>query len=111
MERETKKIKIAEHEIVLKTYLTVRENREVRDIILKNVKFGVDEGEPKIDNIPYEVVSQIENKNIETTIISIDGKNENILETVLDFKADEFAELMKEINAITGGLSEKKNEI
>jgi len=111
MERETKKINIAGHEIVLKTYLTVRENREVRDVLLKGIKFGLDEGEAKIDSIPPEVISQIENKNIEMAIVSIDGKTENILETILDFKADEFAELMKEITAITGGITEKKNGI
>ena len=111
MDRETKTIKVAGHEIVLKTYLTVRENREVRDVLLKNIKFGIDEGEAKIDSIPPEVISQIENKNIEMVVVSVDGKNENILETILEFRADEFAELMKEITAITGGINEKKNGI
>lgn len=108
MERETKEIKVGEHKVVLKTYLTVRENREIRDILLKNVKLGVEEGEAKIDTIPPEIISQIEDKTIEMVIFSFDGDKEKVLEKVLDLRGNEFADLMAEVNKVSGGSVEKK---
>lgn len=108
MERETKEIKVGEHKVVLKTYLTVRENREIRDILLKNVKLGVDDGEAKIDTIPPEIISQIEDKTIEMVIFSFDDDKEKILDKVLELRSGEFTELMTEVNKVSGGLTEKK---
>ena len=108
MNRETKKVKIGEHEIELKTYLTVRESREIKDILLKNVKFEISGNEPKINDILPDIFNEMENKTISVIVVSIDSSTENILEKVLDFKNEEYEQLQKEMNIVTG---EKELEI
>ena len=98
MNRETKNIEtpIDKHKIVLKSWISGREKRELRDILLTGMKMGKD-GNVITDP---QTTSKTEDKAIELLIVSIDGDDKDILNKVLDMKSADFDFLMKEIDNI-----------
>lgn len=109
MERETKKITIGKLEIELKTYLTFGESREISDIYLQNASVGVDmDGKTKISDIKASISTEVQNKAIEIIVVSIDGKKENILDSILNLPDNDGKELMNEIDKIQNPLTEQK---
>lgn len=119
MDRENKKIKAGEHEVVIKTYLTAREMREIKDVLITSVELeaeqvqGGDQEEIKksvAKKVDLGVYKRMEDKAIQLVIISVDGKTDKILETVLDFKSDDFDALMKEVGLVAGDLLQKKTK-
>jgi hypothetical protein len=111
MDRENKVIKTANHNVVIKTYLTAGERRAIRGVVLSKLKIDFDEDTPNIKDFTPEVVDLSENKTIETVIISIDDKTEDIVTRFLDFKVEEYDEVMKEVSKVAGGTDDslKKN--
>jgi|SRR6185436_6649513 len=109
MERETKQIKAGEHTIVLKTYLNVKEDRAIRNVMMKYVKVDMNESIPKIDAFPAEVVDEIENQQVSQVVVSVDGKAENVLDALLELRAEEFKIVLDEVKQITN-LEEKKTK-
>jgi len=103
MERETKVIKTENHQVEIKTYLTAGERREIRNVYLKGLKLNIEGVVPKISEFPPELITEAENKVIETVIVSIDGSKENILQRFLEFKIPEYEQVMAEIDKVSGG--------
>lgn len=106
MDRETTTIKtpVDKHEIVLKSWITGREKRELRKPFLKEIKISLKKGEKDAEAESFnsfEAMNEAENKAIEIMIVSINGKKENILNTVLDMKEKDYSFIIKEINKIT----------
>jgi len=101
MDRPTKKIKIGEHEVEVKEYITAGEKRRLRDVLLKGAELDFSGGEPKIINFSSNAISEFEDVLIETLVVSVDGSKEKIKERVLEFKAEEFDELMKHLDEIS----------
>ena len=103
MDRETKEIKSGNHTVIVKTYLTAGERRVLRNVLLANLKFDLQEEKPDIKDFSPELLEQIENKTIEQVIVSFDGSSENILQRMLELKEKEFDDIMIEINKIAQG--------
>lgn len=102
--RETKKIitPIGKKEVILKAWVTGREKRLLRKPFLKAMKLQVQEGSPKIDDIDTsDLMDEAENLAIETLIISIGGKTDNLVETILDMKDKDYDFVINELNKIT----------
>ena len=109
-ENNTKIIKTpAGHEVVLKTEMTAREYRELKNMWIKDVVItGSDPDSPKISGIRGSVVQEVENRALQIMIISIDGKSENCLEALLDFPVEDFDMVFDEVNKLTEHLAQKK---
>lgn len=74
--------------VVLKTYITPREQRPLRDIYLKN----------KADE---STIDRIENMLIETLVVSYDGVSQGIVDMLLDSPKAEMAFVLKECQEIS----------
>ena len=84
--------------VVLKAWITGREKRALRQPYFQNIKIG---GAGVSDQIGGEIVDQIEDLTIQTLIISIDGKTDGILDTVLEMKEKDYQSVIDKINEIT----------
>ncbi|KKM78980.1 hypothetical protein LCGC14_1354470 [marine sediment metagenome] len=92
-------------EIVLKAYITARELRELKALYLAVAKFDPKSGE--VFDIDPKKAEEIENKTIAMVVVSIDGKEDRILETILDMPIVDYNEIMEKMNDATG-LDKKK---
>lgn len=107
--RETKKIKVGENEIEIKTYLTGGEARQIQNVFLEGMKIGISDGKADIDNIDAKLANSAQDKAIEMVVVSINGKTE-VLEEVLNLPKNEFDKLIVEIDRVQSGLEEKKTK-
>lgn len=96
--RETKKLKVGEHELELKTYLTERENRELVKIL--SGSFKVAEGKVEAQQADTDTILAYQDKLVETWVISVDGKTEGFAEGLLDWKKEDYKKVIDEITAI-----------
>ena len=101
--RETKTVKIKEHEAVIKTYLTAGERRVLRNALLTEMKLDILGDTPNIKEISPEIIEKSENKTIEQVVVSFDSSSENIVERMLAIKSEEFDEIMTEVNKVAQG--------
>lgn len=85
MERETRTIQAPSgKEVVMKTYLTPRELREIKKIFVNLVQQAHRPGESvKLVGVG-DAQEQAENKLIELSVASYDGSAENVLNRLLD---------------------------
>ncbi|MFA5080303.1 MAG: hypothetical protein WC472_01620 [Candidatus Paceibacterota bacterium] len=97
MERETKTIKTPSgKDLILKSFITVRERNELRNVIYKDLK--INGGEQSLN---ASSIIQYEQQAIRSVIVSYDGKQE-FLEELMDGKTDEYDFIVSEVNKITG---------
>lgn len=111
MERETREISTKSgHKAVLKTYVTGGEFREISDVYLNamEMKVGAD-GAPDM-RINAGVIKKMQDKAIETIVVSFDGIAENVLGRILDLPKNEFDEIAEAVDETKDGLIDKKKE-
>lgn len=112
MDRETKTIEtpIGKQKVEIKTWLTGREKRAITSLFLGNASIG-DQGKGNI-NLSADIVNQAQDESFKSVIVSIDGKKENIVNSILDMRGEDYDFVVAEINKITSGAGEedvKKN--
>mgnify|MGYP001586751547 CR=1 FL=1 len=103
MERETRTLTTpAAKQLVLKTYLTARERRTIRQVYLNKSRTTITpEGEPKTEVTDSSVLDDYENAQIVQSVVSYDGTSENLLDRLLDAHPDEMIFVLKEISPLT----------
>jgi hypothetical protein len=101
MERETKQITTTGgHVVVFKSYLSGRENSEIKTELFKGVVTSGDKNEkPKI---PLSNIIPYERKQIEALIVSFDGVTENALEAFENLQSTEYDAAVLEIKKEAG---------
>jgi len=102
MERETKVIvtPVGKKEVVLKAYIIGREKRALTNVFLSgDLSFSV-EGK-NVQGLKGNLIEKAENLALETVVVSIDGKADKVLDTILDMHADDYAFIVASVNAIT----------
>lgn len=98
MERETTELKIAGHTLVVKTYLTGREMREVTNKYSSAVKMDMGMGgTPTMKDIDLTVSGEAEDLKIKLAVVSFDGKTENISDLLLDLPNDDYVAVTKAV--------------
>ena len=103
MERETKEIitPIGKNKVVVKTWLTGREKRDIKNILLQSTKIkSLNNGKTDIDMMSGDIMVKIEEKTIETIVLSVDGVKDNIVDTVLDMHSNDYDFIKNEVNNI-----------
>ena len=100
--RETHKIKtpVNKDELELKSWITGREKRDLRNVFLKEMNFSLDK-ESKDKKIDVSKVEEAEDNTIKLIVISINGKKEKILNTILSMRSADYDFVIEEINKIT----------
>ncbi len=97
--RETNKLKVGEHEVELKTYLTERENRELVKILSGSFKVAGD-GKVEAQQADTDTILSYQDKLVEIWVVSVDGKTEGFSEGMLDWKKEDYKKVIDEITAI-----------
>jgi hypothetical protein len=102
MSRETKSFKTpAGHEVVHYTYATGREAREMEAIILNSVRVDVKmDGTPSVKEFDSTSTQRSEEAMLKNLVVSIDGKTDNVLDTILDLPEDECEFIIKQVNEV-----------
>ena len=102
MEREIIKIvtPISKQEIVLKAWLTGREKRALNQPYMANLVEDAN-GEMKPKEVTGDFINQVEDLAIKTIVVSVDGKTEDVLDLILDLKAEDFNFVVRAINNLT----------
>ena len=102
MERETKFIltPISKLKIAIKTWITAREDQEIQGVMFKAMKMNPTGKDFNFEPIDGTCILDRERKSMEMLIASIDGKTENILETVLDMNKIDYDFIKEEIDKI-----------
>ena len=102
-ERETKTLTTPSgKEIVLKTYLTARERKQVREALFSQMKgSSTPDGEFQVSELPASVMIQAEEATINATVASYDGSAENVLPRLLDSKTEEYDFVLAEVNRVS----------
>ena len=101
MDREIKTIKtpIDGHEVAIKTYLTGREKRALTSVFLKGgLSFDIS-GE--IKGLQGSIYEEAENLLFQTIVVSIDGKAEDIVNTILNMRAEDYQFIVNEVNKVS----------
>ena len=106
MDRDTLTIKtpVGGQEVVLKSYLTGREKRTINSVFLQDVEIqsSTKAGDtPTMTGLKGDIMQKAEDIALTTVVMSIDGKNEKILDTLLEMHSQDFDFVVKEINKIT----------
>jgi len=102
MERETKQITtpFGKKIVVLVTYLTGREKRALTNVYLKSgLSFNI--ADQDVKGFKSDVLEEAENLAWKTVIVSIDGKTEAIIETVLDMRSEDYQFIVNAVNEVT----------
>jgi len=120
MERETVEITtpVKNIKVVLKAWLTGRERRDIRSILLDSVKFSTispddtDEslGQKATYDFDGHLMDKMNDKAIETVVVSVDGETKNVLEKILDMRERDYEFVVQEINRVTSDLSEDEKK-
>jgi hypothetical protein len=103
MERETIKVisPIGKHEVILNAWITGRARREIQRPFMTAMNVSVKEGEPEIESKNSAVLEEVENKTIELTVVSVNGKTDDVLNSVLNMRNQDFNFILKKIDEIT----------
>lgn len=97
---------VSNTEVELKPYITARDKRAIRDILIGSAQLsptgmGVTAVNPA-------VVNQAEDKMFELIVVSIAGVVENKLEKIMNLQGTDYDFLLKKVNEISEGLNTEK---
>ena len=106
-QRETKVINtpVDNHSIVLKAWITAREKRFISSIFVDSSTFNA---ETKKFDISADTILKIQDAQLSTIVVSVDGDTENVMDKCLDLKAEDFDFVTKEVEKIVNPEVEKK---
>jgi hypothetical protein len=113
MDRETTTITtpVGKQTLVLKTYLTGREKRDLTNVYLSG-KIDFNAETQDVKGIDAGIIDKAQNLAWQTVVVSIDGKTENVVDTILDMRSDDFDFVVAEVNKITSPkITEEKKTI
>ena len=102
MEQKTKKITtpIAKVIIELKEWVTGGEYRDIKNMIFKEMKIQTIGSEAKIEPMNGNFMELVENKELETVIVSVNDKKEDILKNILSLPTKDYLFIKAEVKKI-----------
>lgn len=102
MNRETKSLKTTRGtDVVFKAWISGKEFNSIQSVYLKSAKMSVIDGKPVIQDFSPNVEEDATNKLIEVMVVSVNGKNENLVNVVSDLPVDEYNEIVSALKDIT----------
>lgn len=109
-ERETKKITTPKgNEVVMNTYLTGRERRDMQGIFLKDTSIDGKSGQMEITNFKGSTITEANDFILKSLLVSLNGNTENVFDRVLDLHGDEYDFIKNEVDNISKDWNVKKN--
>ena len=109
--RETIKITtpVKKHKVVLKAWINGREKQKIDGAMFNSITTE-GEGASLKPVMNDTMLASQENARIEAVVVSIDGSEENILDTVLDMRVKAFEFVAEQAQKIVDGELDEKKE-
>lgn len=108
--RETKEYTTPSgRKVVLNSYITGRENREITNIFLEKAEMTMVGNTPNITGIKGDITNLAENKTIELMVVSVDGQTDNVLDTILDLPTQDYDFIVLTMNELKGKKKQDDN--
>ncbi len=112
-ERETKTIitPFSKTPVVIKTYLTGREKRDIANSAMPtSINYDADSGLSGLN--PIEIVNNGEDQALKSVVVSVNGEvPSDIVDTILSMHSDDSDFVIKEVKSVVDGLTEEKKTI
>lgn len=96
MDNATFTTPVGGHKVVLKTSITGRDRRNIQNVMLGKAKMNTSNAE-NLD-IDGSVLAEVQDKTVETYLISVDGKTEGLLDLVLDMDSRDYEFVLAKVN-------------
>ena len=98
--RETKIIiaPVSKKEIVVKSFITGREKRELNALYLREAENFTEE--QKVNGVRAAILQAVQDLQFKTLIVSVDGKSEDIVNSILDLQSKDFLFVVDVMNKI-----------
>lgn len=100
-QRETKEVKVGKHTLVVNTYITGREARDIEGALMDKLEMSqsVDRG-TEITGFKGSQLKERQDFQVKAVIVSFNGNTENIIEAILDLPSTQSEEVMKIVREI-----------
>lgn len=102
------KLKSGRHVIVLQEYLTGREQRAIKNALWVGKTMQLKDGKGETEALPMDQMDVSTDKTIELMVVSIDGNSKDILNQVLEFRDQDYNDLLDKIEEMTSPVSNEK---
>lgn len=86
--------------IELKEWINGGEYRDIKNIVLKEMKIQSIGNETKIGTMTGGFIEIVENLELETVVVSINDKKENILKEILELPTQDYIYIKDEVHKI-----------
>jgi hypothetical protein len=96
------------HVVVLRSWITGRESQKIDGAMFKGVGTTQD-GKRLTPKLSESMLSDQENASIEVVVVSVDGKENDIVNSVLNMRAKDYSFVVAEVaKVVDGDVPEKK---
>ena len=109
-DRETIEVEtpLKKHRVVLKSWINGREKQKIDGALFKGMETSSDQDKPT-PKLNDSFLANQTNAAIQNIVVSVDGNSTNVLDRVLDMRAQDYEFVKDEVNKIVeGDLDEKK---
>lgn len=101
IQRETKEIKIGNHTLVVNTFVTGRELRNIESSMLDKLEMKQKGTEQEITGFRGSMLKERQDAQIKAVVVSLDGSSDNVVDRILDLSAPEYQEVVEYVTSIT----------
>ena len=110
-DRETFEIvtPIKGHVVVLRSWITGRESQKIDGAMFKGVGTSQD-GKKLTPKLSETMLSDQENASIEVVVVSVDGKDNDVVNSVLNMRAKDYSFVTAEVQKVVDGDVPEKKE-
>ncbi len=97
------------HKVVLRSWITGRESQKIDSAMFKGVGTTGD-GKRLQPKLSDTMLADQENKSIEVVVVSVDGKDNNLVDVVLNMRKADYDYVLSEVDRVVNGDVPEKKE-
>lgn len=97
------------HVVVLRSWITGRESQKIDGAMFKGVGTTQD-GKRLTPKLSESMLSDQENASIEVVVVSVDGKENDIVNAILNMRAKDYSFVVAEVAKVVDGDVDEKKE-
>lgn len=97
------------HVVVLRSWITGRESQKIDGAMFKGVGTTQD-GKRLTPKLSESMLSDQENASIEVVVVSVDGKENDIVNSILNMRAKDYSFVVAEVAKVVDGDVDEKKE-
>jgi len=99
---------VKKHVVILRSWITGRESQKIDGAMFKGVGTTGD-GKKLAPKLSASMLADQENASIEAIVVSVDGKNNDLVNTVLNMRKPDYDHVLQQLDKVVNGdIPEKK---